>query len=129
MAGTLSVNRTKFTTGNLSGDKFVVDWTSDASGNADIAIKSMNGFLIKLVTDPAATAPTDDYDVTLIDSHGADALSGTGLNRDTANSETVYTLVSGAATPIFLQGDHTFTVANAGNAKVGQAIFYVLHSL
>lgn len=129
MAGTLTVTQTRFQAGKGYGNKFSIAWTSDASGNADVSVPNMNGWLVKLVTDPGATAPTDNYDITLVDENSIDALADTGLNRDTANTEQVYTLASGAQTPIFLTGTYTFTVANAGNAKQGTAVFYVLESL
>lgn len=50
---------------------------------------SPEGTLLALVTNPGATAPTDNYDITLIDGDGLDRLFGYGLNRDTANSELV----------------------------------------
>jgi len=127
-AGTLTTTRTQT---QLPSGKIVdivqIDWTSDASGNADVAV-TLNGYLIKAITDPGSTAPTDDYDITLVQ-NGVDAAATLLTNRDTANSEQVYPLVSGAATPIFLVGSHTFTVANAGNAKVGTAYFYLIDSL
>jgi hypothetical protein len=131
MAGTLVVTRDPrvMPASGKVVERIVVDWTSDASGNADVSIANLYGYLIKVVTDPGATAPTDDYDITLVDENSVDAAASLLLNRDTANSETVYPTVSGAATPVFLCGTHTFTVANAGNAKVGRAVLYVTESL
>lgn len=105
-----------------------VAWTSDGSGDATATLSDVYGWLVKMVTDPV-DGPTDNYDITLIDEWGADALQGLGANRDTTNSETVYTLVTGAATPVLLCGDHTFTVAAAGATKSGVAVFYILESL
>lgn len=113
----------------FGGKKYTISWTSDASGDATIAISQMNGWLVKVVTDPGSTAPTDDYDLTLVDENSLDALASTGLNRDTTNTEQVYNVMSGAVVPIFLSGDHTFTIANAGNAKVGVAVLYVVNHL
>lgn len=131
MAGTLTVTRDprRFPYSGRNAERIVVDWTSDASGNADVSIENMYGWCIKVLTNPDATAPTDNYDITLLDENGFDALEGKLVDRDTANNETVYPLVTGAATPVFLCGTHTFTVANAGNAKVGRAIFYIVESL
>jgi hypothetical protein len=106
-----------------------VSWTSAADGSASVALPNVNGWLIKAITDPGATAPTDNYDITLVDEAGADAAEGLLANRDTANTETVYTLVTGAATPVFLSGTVTFTVANAGDSKVGTCYLYVVDSL
>jgi hypothetical protein len=109
--------------------KYVVSWTSATGGAATLSIPDMNGWLIKIVTDPGATAPTDDYDITLIDENSVDALQSLGLNRDTANTESTYTFVSGAPVPIYLSGTHTFTLANAGDEKVGTCTFYMIDSL
>lgn len=131
MAGTLTVTRDPRRAPNEGKkiERIVIDWTSDASGNADVSIANLYGWLVKFVTDPGATAPTDNYDITLVDENSIDALAGAGADRDTANTEQVYPIASGAQTPIFLCGTHTFTVANAGNAKVGQCILYVTESL
>lgn len=131
MAGTLTVTRDprKSPNGGKLFERIVVDWTSDASGNADVSIENLYGWCVKVVTDPGSTAPTDNYDITLVDENSVDALEGKLVDRDTANSETVYPLVTGAATPVLLCGTHTFTVANAGNAKVGKAIFYIVENL
>jgi len=107
--------------------KIQIDWLShtDGSGTIDLA---MYGWLVKVVTDPGATAPTDNYDITLVQD-GIDAAASLLIDRDTANTEQVYPLVSGAATPIFLAGTHTFTIANAGSGKNGTAYFYLVESL
>jgi hypothetical protein len=99
-----------------------VPWTSDGSGNYTETV-TLNGWLVKSVTDPGSTAPTDNYDITLVQ-NTADQLAGALVDRDTANGETVI-----HAAPILLVGDHTFTVANAGSAKVGTAYFYLVESL
>ena len=40
----------------------------DADGSFDtIALPSISGYLLLLVTNPGATAPTDNYDITLPD--------------------------------------------------------------
>lgn len=99
-----------------------VPWTSDGSGNYTETI-TMNGWLVKSVTDPGSAAPTDNYDITLVQ-NTADQLADALLNRDTTNGETV-----NHAAPIFLAGDHTFTVANAGASKTGTAYFYLVEYL
>jgi hypothetical protein len=111
-------------------DKVNVAWTSDASGNATLSIENLYGFLLKMVTVPSGSAaPTDNYDITLVDENSIDALAGAGADRDTANTEQVYPTPSGSSIPAFLCGTHTFTVANAGNAKSGTAILYIVESL
>jgi len=125
MAGTVSVTGERIHTANsrVVTDKVTVAWTSDASGDATATL-NLHGFLIKVITDPSATAPTDNYDLTLV-ADGIDMLGGLLADRDTANTEMVYPVVTNASTPIFLAGDHTFTIANAGNAKSGTVYLYI----
>ncbi len=108
--------------------KISVAWVSAADGSASGTFEAY-GFLVKMVTNPGATAPTADYDITLIDGAGVDALAGTGVDRHTATSQQVYPLVTGAATPVLLYGSHTFTIANAGDSKIGVCDFYVMPRL
>src|SRR6478735_9624325 len=61
-------------------------WTSDGSGNQTQAIQ-VNGVILRVVTDPGATAPTDNYDVTLVDDYGLDLFAAQGMNRDATASE------------------------------------------
>lgn len=132
MAGTVTVTRDprRMPNSGKTVERIHVAWTSDASGNADGSITNLYGFLVKVVTDPdGSAAPTDNYDITLVDENSVDAAESLLLNRDTANNETVYPLVTGAATPVFLCGTHTFTVANAGNAKSGVCVLYIVESL
>lgn len=96
-------------------------WTSDASGDASGTI-TLNGWLVKSWTDPT-DSPTDNYDITLV-KNTADQIAGALADRDTTNGETVV-----HSAPIFMFGDHTFTVAAAGNAKSGTAYFLLVEEL
>lgn len=129
MAGTVTLNveNRKLTECGKLVQRLVFDWTSTAGGAADLAF-SLKGFILKMVTDPT-DGPTDNYDITLIDEDGADVLIAQGADRDTTNTETVYPAQSNGAIPVFHAGNVTFTVANAGNAKSGRAIFWVVESL
>ncbi len=49
--------------------------------------KKYQGKVVMIVTDPGATAPSDNYDLYIKDSAGVDIMNGTTENRDTANSE------------------------------------------
>lgn len=112
--------------------KVTVDWTSDDStGAVSGTTKKIVGELIKAIIDPSATAPTDDYDITITDEEGVDvlALCKTGLgDRDTTTSEQVYFgltdgSVNTSAFPVVCD-KLTIAIANAGNSKVGQLILY-----
>lgn len=119
-------------TGRLCGiRKVLIDWTSASDGTVTATTEKIVGELIKVVTDPGATAPTDDYDIAITDEEGADVLGASiaGLgNRDTANTEVVYcNLTDGtariAAYPVVCD-KLTVAVTNAGDSKLGQIIIY-----
>lgn len=101
--------------------KIAWSWTCTAGGAADlVTTNTYTGRIVGLVTDPGATAPTDDYDITVTDQDGVDVLNALGANRDTANTEQVVTGMG------FVVGSTlTLNVTNAGSAKVGQVWLYV----
>lgn len=111
--------------------------TDDTSGSVACTTRKIVGELIKIVTDPGATAPTDNWDVVLTDEEGVDlsvhmddvAIAAL-IARDTANTEETYlpledTAGTGriAAWPVVCD-KLTVTVNNAGNSKTGQIILY-----
>lgn len=64
-------------------------WQSDPNGalTATASNRSIDGYVIQVVTNPGDTAPTDNYGITLNNSDGADVMGTALINRDTANSE------------------------------------------
>jgi len=97
-------------------------WTSATGGTVTSpTVSSYYGEVLALLTDPGATAPTDNYDITIEDPDGYDVMQGAAANRDTANTEqTVPTAKSVAF------GALTLKVTNAGDAKLGVAVLYIL---
>lgn len=117
MAGTVTVEESHF----LGVSKIKWSWTSAVGGAADlITPHSYYGEVLALVTNPGATAPTDDYDITITDADGYDVMQGAGADRDTTNTETAVP----ASTSIAF-GQLTLNVAAAGDAKVGTATLYI----
>lgn len=116
--------------------RVIVDWTSDGSGAVTATTRKVVGTLVKVQTDPGATAPTDNYDIAIADSEGVNVLATiqntTALGtRDTANTEETYLhLLNADTTPIGIAAyplvcdTLSISVANAGSAKVGQIILY-----
>ena len=116
-------------------------WTSDASGNvnggAGLTNLKYTGRVSQIVTIPdGSTAPTDNYDITVLNEDGVDLLNGAGANRDSSATE----MVNASLTTVDNLGVFTSTivafgsvvestlelrVANAGNAKKGVAIIYI----
>lgn len=121
--------------GNFGGvKKVLISWTSDDStGAVTGTTRKIVGTLIKGVTDPGATAPTDDYDIAITDEEGvnvfASCVDTSPLgDRDTANSEAAYFMLSDgtasiAAFPVVCDV-LTVAVSNAGNSKQGQLVLY-----
>lgn len=117
-AGTVTVSEETY--GSVK--KIAWTWTSTAGGAADlITVGAYNGKIEMLVTDPSATAPTDDYDVTVTDEDGTDVLAGAGANRDTANTE----IVIASSLGIVANDKLTLNVTAAGAAKSGTVYLYV----
>lgn len=112
------------------GDKFTVTWTADASDGSvpDVAIP-MYGFVVKVVTNPGGTAPTDNYDIALEDpdDNALDALGGLLADRDTSTTEQVYPVITGAATPVFVNGTYNSSLSNNSvNSATGEIHYYVV---
>lgn len=138
MAGTISVSsRSSDVIGKGSSrkcvEKVVIDWVADAAAATvpDLVLE-LQGFIIKAITNPGATAPTDNYDITLggPEDSALDVLGGALLNRDTANTEQVYPLITGAVIPVFVSGSHTLSIANnAVNSASGRIVLYLVDSL
>ena len=103
--------------------KLSVAWTSDASGDFTEATQALYGYLVAVDTIPSGVAaPTADYDVTIVDADGLDVLGGAGADRSaTAKERAVHPTIN----PVVLDGAHTVTIANAGNAKSGTVNLYI----
>lgn len=105
------------------GQRHKIQWTwlSHTDGSASLVTPhQFHGEVLALVTDPGATAPTDNYDITITDADGYDVLQGAGANRDTANTETA---VPPAKSIAF--GALTLNITNAGDSKVGVVTLYI----
>ena len=115
------------------GKRITIDWTSDASGNVNGTKVLIRGLVFRVITNPDGTdAPTDNYDITFPHEVATDldAFQSALLNRDTANTEEVALCGVGSltlGTPLYLNGNFEFKVANAGDTKKGRVIVEVLH--
>ena len=136
MAGTTSTSRSLGNFGITASKRYkavTVSFTGDASDGTvpDTTLNDMCGYIMKIVSNPGSTAPTDNWDFVLNDSDGVDVLGGAGANRDTTNSEQVYPTVSGAAIPIWLPyGSYTLVISGNSNASAtGTITIYLADSL
>ena len=141
MAGSsVTVTRTKREIGRGAKSNQVeivkISWVADDSdGSVPATEMELDGWLIKAITDPGATAPTDNYDITLVDANGSvDAANSQLLNRSTDTSQQVYPVVdtagTGGPTPVLLAGTYTFTLENnSENDALGDVWLYLVSDI
>ena len=70
------------------------------------------------VTSSMFDAPTDNYDITLLDANGFDRLQGLGANRDITNSEVAPIVFSGTSINPVVTYDDVLTLTLANNSVV-----------
>lgn len=113
MAGTCTL--THYALGNVRRINFsVVADSADGSVPAT-ALPKFQGTLLALHTNPGATAPTANYDITLIDGDGLDRLQSVGLNRHTTSSEQVPVVYTSTSVNPPVSVDETLTLTFANN--------------
>lgn len=125
MAGTVTVEHV--TIGHIR--RIVATITADAADASvpDTVLPAFEGRLLALATNPGATAPTDNYDVTIEDQHGHDVLEGVGANRDTTATEKVPVVYSGTGTHPVVDEADTLTLKVANNAVNAALIVVTLY--
>lgn len=123
MAGTVTL--THYALGAVR--RIQADCVGDAADGTIPAtvLPSFEGRLLAITTNPGATQPTDNYDITLVDDEGADRLQGVAANRDTANTESAPVVFSGSTVHPWVDGDETMTLTFA-NTSVNDAIVKVI---
>ena len=119
---------------SYDGYEVEMTWTSDAAGavseggSTGKGYLSANGYLVGMI--PTATAGvSDDYDITLIDDEGFDALRSQGLNNQQAADESFNTKYRSNVLNVdggylfFINKRLCLTIANAGNVQTGTVTF------
>ena len=93
-------------------------WTAD---DADGSIPTLavtfpyDCELRSILTNPGTTAPTDNYDITAVDSNSQDRLQSVGANRDTANTEEANIVYASTSIHPIVRGGDTLTITPTGN--------------
>jgi hypothetical protein len=127
MAGTVTETNRRigsYTSNPNLVNSMTLSWTSDSSGDATATTGAIFGTILRVATNPGATAPTDNYDVTLSDADGFDILYGLGANRDTANTESISPVDPVSGVPPVVAGPLSLSVSSAGASKVGTVVIY-----
>lgn len=123
MAGTVVLSSQR-SEGVIRWARFLA--TGDAANGSfpPVTLRSLNvhidGTIIGIETNPGTTAPTDNYDITLVDPDGLDRLGGAGLDRDTATTE--YAAVGRSSAP-----DETLTLTWANNSVNSATIELIIY--
>lgn len=107
-----------------------VAWTAHTDGSfTSVDISSYMGevygmFLFAIETNPGATAPQDNYDITLTDADGVDILMSAGTNRHTTTSQYAVVPIGTYFNRIPIDGGLTFNLSgNNVNSATGTAKF------
>ena len=121
-AGSASITEEIFNTVK----KIVWSWTSGTGETvvADCTTTTFyTGDVLFFVTVPGAggAAPSDNYDVTILDKDDVDILADAGMNRDTASTESVLAASLGTVCNSQLE----LNIAGAGSANTGVVYLYI----
>jgi len=119
------------TPANYGNRKFTYSFVAD-SGDGSVDAEVMNAkqvaelrhlgyYLWLMVTNPGTTAPTDDWDITVVDGDGVDMLNSQGTDRDTTNTE-----IEPLAVP-FPVSTESITINISGNSVNSAIIVVHLH--
>jgi len=94
------------------------EYASDNPAHARGVVK-VKGTIVKIVTNPSATAPTASYDIWIYDKDGVDICSGNLTDRSATITEQYI-----PDPPIHVDGELTLSIANAGDGKLGTIEIY-----
>lgn len=93
----------------------------------DTELPKFSGRLLALETNPGATAPTANYDITIEDQHGHDVLEGVGGDRSAASTEKAAVVYTGTSIHPAVAADDTLTLKVANNLVNSAEITAVLY--
>jgi len=100
-------------------------WTSAADGTATgSTTEKISGKILRLVTNPGAAAPTDNYDITVTDDNALDVLQGLGANRHTTSTQEANIIYAATSLNPVVDSALTLNISNAGDSKNGVVIVY-----
>lgn len=110
--------------------KVLIEWLADDTDGSvpDTVCNDINihgRYCILGVTDPGTTAPSADYDITIVDEYGCDIFGGKLADRSATLSEQEMPLIGTAYDGRVVTGTITFKLANNSvNSAVGKCALY-----
>ena len=136
MAGTVTITFSKVTAPYVENRgiiKVSIDWVaSDADGSvpqtdfdSNDMMNIIGRYCIMATTNPGATAPTDLYDIEILDEDGIDVFGGNLNNRSTSDSEQVVPKIGTAYGGRVCTNTWTFKLTNNSvNSATGNCTLY-----
>jgi hypothetical protein len=128
-AQVVAITESSLSTSSLIKIKWA--WTTDSvngaivasttEGEANTTTEKYTGQIVRLITDPV-DGPTDNYDVTVVDSDAFDVLIGAGIDRHTTTTQQVLASSLGYV----FDSKLSLLVGTAGNSKSGVVYLYIL---
>lgn len=118
MAGTVTITREDIPGISVAriGELVTLTCVGDSSNGSFPAttVSGLHGFVVKIITKPGATQPTANYDIALYSPLAStlDALGGALADRSATTAEQKAPVLSGATSPVFLNGDYSFAITN-----------------
>lgn len=119
-AGTVTITKSDLFVQNVVARKVLtISWVAD-SADATVPNTTITSitygiggwYIYSAETNPGAVAPTDNYDITILDADGVDLAGGMLMNRDTANTEMVGIALGTIGHYPIVRGNLTFTLSN-----------------
>jgi hypothetical protein len=115
-----------------SVSRIPVRWTSDASGNANVAVPGLNGMIVgaQFVPGTGGAQPTNNYSASLYDASGFDLLLGKAV-ANLSNATITKIAPAGSTTDANtlaygpVAEDCVLVITGAGNAKSGIVNLYL----
>ncbi len=105
-----------------------ISYTTAASGGTFTCEMNseINGWILRVITDQGATAPTALYDIDIDDDGGLDVMGGALDDRSDTARESTRPLNKGNYEAVETSGLHTIQVTAAGNSKTIVLLIYYL---
>jgi len=126
MAGSVSITVSNKT-------KVEISWVADSGDGSvpqtefesAILVDIVGEYCILAVTDPGSPAPTDEYDIEILDEYGVDIFGGELNNRSTTNPEQAVPKIGNGYGGRFCAGPWTFKLTgNSVNSAQGKCVLY-----
>lgn len=102
--------------------------TADASGDvaAVVTAHELFGMVVQIHTAAGGTAPTDLWDLTIVDDTGSDCTGGAGANITSAGNPHTFFQSADLENGVAVDGLLTMTAANMGNGGIATVTLYIV---